>query len=122
MQLVHGATDGPAGIQGLVFPAGDLRGLIDDDARGFGGRFPHLGVGGKFLRRVPGDIAQDEGHGGTLANQAVCHQTGGYGAGGLVGEMRGRVSTCYRSIAMRAIPSGAKLSMDASKVSLPTES
>ncbi len=30
------------------------------------------------MRRVAGDIAQDEGHGSTLAIQAVCHQTGGY--------------------------------------------
>ncbi len=80
MQLVHGATDGPPRGPGLVVPAGDLFGLIDDDARGFGGRFPHPGIGGKFLRRVAGDIAQDERHDGTLANRAACCQTGGYQA------------------------------------------
>ena len=78
LQLVHGAANGPPGVQGLVFPVGDPPGLIDDDARGLGSRFPHPGIGGKFLRRVTGDIAQHERHGGILANRAAWCQTGGY--------------------------------------------
>jgi len=46
LQLIHGATDCPPGGPGLVFPAGDLPGLVDDDARGLGRRFPRPGVGG----------------------------------------------------------------------------
>ncbi len=46
LQLVHGTTDGLPGGPGLVFPAGDLPGLVDDDARGLGRRFPCPGVGG----------------------------------------------------------------------------
>ncbi len=60
LQFVHSATDGPPGGPGLVFPAGDLPGLVNDDARGLGRRFPHLRIGGQFLRRVAGDIAQEE--------------------------------------------------------------
>lgn len=77
LQLSHGATEGPPGGPGLVFPAGDLPGLADDNARGLGRLFPRPGIGGKFLCRVAGDMAQEERHGGTLANRAVCHQTGG---------------------------------------------
>ncbi len=36
------------------------------------------------------DIAQDERYGGTLANRAACHQTGGYSTGVLSGS----ASTC----------------------------
>ncbi len=46
LQLVHGAPEGLPGGPGLVFPAGDLPGLVDDDARGLGRRFPRPGVGG----------------------------------------------------------------------------
>ncbi len=46
LQLVQGATEGPPGGLGLVFLAGDLPGLVDDDARGLGRRLPHPGVGG----------------------------------------------------------------------------
>ncbi len=46
LQLVQGATEGPPGGPGLVFPAGDLLGLINDDACGLGRRFPRPGVGG----------------------------------------------------------------------------
>ncbi len=46
LQLVHDATEGSPGGPGLVFPAGDLPSLVDDDARGLGRRFPRPGVGG----------------------------------------------------------------------------
>ena len=46
LQLLHGATESPPGGPGPVFPAGDLPGLVDDDARGLGRRFPRPGVGG----------------------------------------------------------------------------
>ena len=46
LQLVHGATEGPPGGPGPVFPAGDLAGLADYDARGLGHLFPRLGIGG----------------------------------------------------------------------------
>ncbi len=46
LQLVYGATEGPPGGPGPVFPAGDLPGLADDDARGLGRRFPRPGIGG----------------------------------------------------------------------------
>ncbi len=77
LQLIQGATEGPPGGPGPVFPAGDLPGLAGDDARGLGRLFPHPGIGGQFLCRVAGDMAQEERHGGTLANRAVCRQTGG---------------------------------------------
>ncbi len=77
LQLIHGAPEGPPGGPGPVFPAGDLPGLADDDARGLGRLFPHPGIGGFFLCRVAGDMAQKERHGGTLANRAACRQTGG---------------------------------------------
>jgi hypothetical protein len=32
------------------------------------------------LRRVAGDMAQEERHGGTLTNRAACRQPGGYQA------------------------------------------
>ena len=46
LQLIHGATEGPPGGPGLVFPADDLPGLADDDARDPGRLFPRLGIGG----------------------------------------------------------------------------
>ena len=63
LQLIQGAADGPPGGPGLVLPAGDLPGLVDDGARGRGRLFPHPGIGGQFLCRVAGDVAQEEGHG-----------------------------------------------------------
>ncbi len=33
LQLIHGATDGPPGLSGSVFPTGDLTGLADYHAR-----------------------------------------------------------------------------------------
>ncbi len=69
-QLVHGAPDGPPGGPGPVFAAGDLLGLADDDARGLGGLFPDPGIGGEFLCRVAGDMAQQESHGAILADRA----------------------------------------------------
>ena len=44
-QLIHGATEGPPGGPGPVFPAGDLPGLADDDARDPGRLFPRSGIG-----------------------------------------------------------------------------
>ncbi len=44
VQLAHGATEGPPGGPGLVFPAGDMPSLVADDARGLGRLFPCLGV------------------------------------------------------------------------------
>ena len=46
LQLIHGAMEGPPGGPGPVFPAGDLPGLADDDARGLGRLFPRPGIGG----------------------------------------------------------------------------
>jgi len=46
LQLIHGATEGPPGGPGLVFLAGDLPDLADDNARGLGRLFPHPGIGG----------------------------------------------------------------------------
>lgn len=46
LQLIHGATEGPPGGPGPVFPAGDLPGLAADDARDLGRLFPRPGVGG----------------------------------------------------------------------------
>ena len=46
LQLIHGAAEGPPGGPGPVFPAGDLPGLADDDARGLGRLFPRPGIGG----------------------------------------------------------------------------
>ncbi len=46
LQLIHGATDGPPGGPGPVFPTGDLTGLADDDARDLGRLFPRPGIGG----------------------------------------------------------------------------
>ncbi len=46
LQLIHGATEGPPGGPGPVFPAGDLPGLADDDARDPGRLFPRSGIGG----------------------------------------------------------------------------
>ncbi len=46
LQLVHCATEGPPGGPGLVFPAGDLPGFVDDAARDLGRLFPRPGVGG----------------------------------------------------------------------------
>ncbi len=46
LQLIHGATEGPPGGMGPAFPAGDLPGLVGDDARGFARLFLHPGVGG----------------------------------------------------------------------------
>ncbi len=46
LQLIHGATEGPPGGPSPVFPAGDLPGLADDDARGLGRLFPRLRMGG----------------------------------------------------------------------------
>lgn len=45
-QLVHGATEGSPGGPGPVFPAGNLLGLVGDDARGLGRLFPRPGIGG----------------------------------------------------------------------------
>ena len=76
-QLIHGAANGSTGGPSLVFLAGDLLGLADDNARGPDRLFPRLGIGGYSLCRVADDTTQEEGHGGTLANRAVCRQTGG---------------------------------------------
>jgi hypothetical protein len=46
LQLIDGATEGPPGGPGPVFPAGDLPGLADNDARGLGRLFPRPGIGG----------------------------------------------------------------------------
>ncbi len=46
LQLIHGATDGPPGLPGPVFPTSDLAGLADDDARDLGRLFPRPGIGG----------------------------------------------------------------------------
>ena len=46
LQLIDGATQGPPGGPGPVFPAGDLPGLADDDARNPGRLFPRPGIGG----------------------------------------------------------------------------
>jgi len=46
LHLIHDATEGPPGGLGPVFPAGDLPGLVDDDARGVGRLFPRPGIGG----------------------------------------------------------------------------
>jgi len=46
LQLIHGATEGPPGGSGPVFPAGDLHGVVDDDARGLGRHFLRPGIGG----------------------------------------------------------------------------
>jgi len=77
LQLIHGATEGSPGGPGPVVLADDLPGLADDNARDPGRIFPRSGIGGYFLCRVAGDTAQKERHGGTLANRAVCRQTGG---------------------------------------------
>ncbi len=77
LQLIHGATDGPPGGPGPVFPTGDLTGLADDDARDLGRLFPRPGIGGQFLCRVATYMAQEGRHGGTLTNRAVCRHTGG---------------------------------------------
>jgi len=89
LQLIHGATEGPPGGLGPVFPAGDQPGLADDDARGLGRLFLCPRIRSYFLYRVAGDMAQEEGHGGTLANWAVCRQTGGFaGPGGSYAGLR----------------------------------
>ena len=77
LQLVDGAAEGPPGGPCPVFPAGDPLGLAGHDARGFDRLLPRPGIGGQFLCRVAGDMAQEERHGGILANRAVCRQTGG---------------------------------------------
>ncbi len=46
LQLIHGATEGPPGGPGPVFPAGDLPGFAADDARDIGRFFPRPGIGG----------------------------------------------------------------------------
>ena len=46
LQLIHGATEGPPGGPGPVFPAGDLPGLADDGAHDLGRLFPRPGIGG----------------------------------------------------------------------------
>ncbi len=46
LQLIHGATDGPPGGPGPVFPTGDLTGLVDDNAGDLGRLFPRPGIGG----------------------------------------------------------------------------
>jgi hypothetical protein len=46
LQLIHGATDGPPGLPGSVFPTDDLTGLADDNARDLGRLFPRPGIGG----------------------------------------------------------------------------
>ena len=46
LQLIQGATEGPPGGMGPVFPAGDLPGFADDDARGLDRLFPGPGIRG----------------------------------------------------------------------------
>ncbi|OUR75398.1 hypothetical protein A9Q83_18435 [Alphaproteobacteria bacterium 46_93_T64] len=77
MQLIHDATERPPGSPGLVFLAGDMPGLVNNAARDLGRLFPRLGIGGYFLCRVAGDMAQEERHGNTLANRLECRKTGG---------------------------------------------
>lgn len=77
LKLINGATESPPGSLGLVFLAGDMPGLVDDAARDLGRLFPHPGIGGQFLCRVAGDMAQEERHGDKLANRSVCRQSDG---------------------------------------------
>ncbi len=46
LNLIDDATEGPPGGPRPVFPAGDLPGLVDDDARDLGRLFPRPGIGG----------------------------------------------------------------------------
>ncbi len=46
LQLINGATDGPPGLPGPVFPTSDLTGLVDDNAGDLGRLFLRPGIGG----------------------------------------------------------------------------
>ncbi len=46
LQLINGATDGPPGLPGSVFPTSDLTSLVDDNAGDLGRHFLRPGIGG----------------------------------------------------------------------------